>query len=157
MKKRIDPQTLKNNFMKKYNWFFLFLVLIMNIHCRTSKEISNCDKLVTSINSDKFVSFFRLCEKEQNKIQIYDATGKFTDCKSFVKSCNKNVIVTKKYFEYDVNKIEKNRVDKGIILYEYTTTPTKYTISFLDTYTNSSLKLTLNSKNKLVKVKGGSF
>ncbi len=131
------------------------IILISCLNCKTYNS-NTCDILKVAVNSEEFNNFFNLCKKEENNIHIYDATGKFTTCNSFDSNCNKKIVVKEKDFNYDVNKIEKKREDKGLILYEFFNTKSKCTLSFLDTKTNSILKLTLKN-NKVVDVNGGSF
>lgn len=150
--------------MKKYTRFVVFIVLITNLHCKVSKETSDCDRLIKAVNTKEFINIFS-CDpgikpgKTQDDLCIYETTSKFNACKSFKNSCNQTVEINERNFEYDINnsKNNKNTPGNGIILYDYIVKPRSYTISFLGFPSNNYLKLTFNNRNKLIKVGGGAF
>lgn len=141
--------------MKKNYWLIL-IILLINLSCKTFSKANKFDTLLLCVNSQEFLDHFGICENNNQEIKIYDSTEKFIDSK-YINNCNKTVVLLKKDFEYDVNDLQVNRIDRGIIMYDYKKHPKKYSFSFLDTFTNSMLKLTFNNSNKIIKVEGGSF
>ncbi len=143
--------------MNRYSICIISILLVFNISCKAYLTNNNCDKITNCINTDKFKAYFNLCDKDQNPIYIFDSTESFLECKPFKIICGKTVAVKKMDFIYDINKVYENRTDKGIILFEYQTDQLTYKLSFIDTLTNSVLKLTFNKKHELIEVHGGSF
>lgn len=124
--------------------------------CSTFKPIDNDNRLLNSIDAEKFKSFFKLCNKKEDKIFIYNNLNEFKDSLSLSIDCNKTVLILKSNIKIDVNSSSRNR-DNKIVLYKYDIIGNKYKLSFIETATNATLTMVFDKKNKLISSNSGVF
>lgn len=134
---------------------FITLVYLC-FSCSTYKQLDNNSRLLNTIKNEKFKTFFKLCNKKNNEILIYNNLSDFKDSLSLNLDCNKTILILKSDIKVDVNSSSRVR-DSKIILYQYDIIGNKYKLSFIETASNTTLTMTFDKMNKLISSNIGAF
>lgn len=130
--------------------FKLYVIFIFLIPCITKFAQKNFDeRLHYCIQSEKFNSYFKLCESNKDTFLVYDNTKKVKIDKFHNLSCGKKINLVAKSFVIDVNSSSLSRTD-AIILLDYKEEKGKYSFHFINLFDNSSLRLSFNNKGGLI-------
>lgn len=140
--------------LKKIN---LIILLTFFITCCSFKVVKNINtKVAFSLRSDIFVSYFKLCKRNQDTIYVFNNSNEKIN-RAFIKiKCNKILVLNNYMYDYDINNPSLDSVRK-ILIYKYESSRNGYRISFIETKTNSTIDLIFNNKNKLINYKKGAF
>jgi hypothetical protein len=140
----------------KITKLFIPLILLICLGCSVFTPLDDDSILLDSIKTDKFKSFFKLCNKKEDKIVIYNNLNAFKDSLSSNIDCNKTLLVLKSNIKIDVNSSSRIR-DSKIVLYQYEIIGNKFKISFIETATNATLIMIFDKKKKLISANSGVF
>jgi hypothetical protein len=142
--------------MNVFKLIFIVPIIIFNIGCSTYKPSNNDDRLLNSIGTEKFKLFFKLCNKKEDTIFVYNNLNDFKDNLSLKIDCNKTVQILKSNIKIDVNSSSRNK-DNMIVLYKYDIIGNKHKLFFIETATNATLTMVFDKKNKLISSNIGVF
>jgi hypothetical protein len=136
--------------------YCLFIVLFFIItSCSSSRKYDENKMLVTSISSEKFKEFYKLCTNKEDTIYVYNNTSKFKNCPSINIDCNKTICVLKSNIEIDVNSITPK--EKKIVFWKFEKNKNKYKLFFLNIQNNGVIMMTFNRNSEFEKFESGAY
>lgn len=138
--------------MTSFKYLFIFGILISCSTLIGQKSFE--ERLNSCFQSEKFISYFKLCSSAKDTVLVYDNTKTINIDKFFNLKCDKKIHLLAKTLAYDVNSSSLNRTD-AIILLEYLEVKGKYSFHFINVSDNSSLRLSFNSKGELKNYESG--
>ncbi|KGO92622.1 hypothetical protein [Flavobacterium subsaxonicum] len=142
--------------MKKFN--LLLILLLLALACKSKNTGgSNCQAVIKILKSKEFDNFYRLCERPEKEIYIYDSTNKFGECKKIPIACDKTLNVIKTDFEINLNSTSDEKNNK-VVLYNFEKNKINFKFYFINTRSNSTLVVTYDSNtNEIINTERGAF
>ncbi len=138
------------------NLLLLTFFSVFALASSNSEGNKECNAIEVCLTSEQFISSYKLCEKDNTEIIIFDNTNIFKKCEDYEISCNKKVVVEQSQIKIDASLSSLDKSDK-IVLYQYEYFGNRSRIYFLNLKTNQRLTFDLNKKLEITNVEKENF